>query len=201
MAAASRTPSSTTAPDRNTGHPDSGNVHVCPFMRVFTSSRPVVCHDQLHDWYADLPCGFPCRSSGASGDRDVSSPATGGTRRMYLIMWVQTFRLIRVPRCSLVFRGSATMVPVVTGYLATTSTTPSSLTSGCPPRQVPTRHWQWRWATSSSRRTTSTSVSSSSRTSLLTYTDLPFLVTLETREDGIKVPSKFWTAAKLRWRG
>ena len=31
----------------------------------------------------------------------------------------------------------------------------------------------------------------------LTYTDLPFLVTLETREDGIKVPSKFLTAAKL----
>ena len=31
----------------------------------------------------------------------------------------------------------------------------------------------------------------------LTYTDLPFLVTLETREDGVKVPSKFLTAAKL----
>ena len=31
----------------------------------------------------------------------------------------------------------------------------------------------------------------------LTYTDLPFLVTLETREDGTKVPSKFLTAASL----
>lgn len=66
--------------------------------------------------------------------------------------------------------------------------------SGCPPRRVPTRHWQWRWATSSLRRTTSTSVSVFEDFSL-TYTDLPFLVTLETRER--RGFLKFLTAAKL----
>ena len=180
-------------PDRNTGFTPIPAMSMASFsagVRYIQLAGGVMT--SFYDWYADLPVASPQ----VFGDQTDVPESGDWWDAAYLIMWGANVPLTRTPDAHWVsevrYRGTK-VVTVSPDYADNTKFADEWL-----PAQAGTDaalamamgHVILKENYVDQRVEFFEDFS-------LTYTDLPFLVTLETREDGIKVPSKFLTAAKL----
>ena len=97
----------------------------------------------FYDWYADLPVASPQ----VFGDQTDVPESGDWWDSTYLMMWGSNVPVDPDPGRPLDDRGALPRHQGGERQPRTTPTTPSSPTSGSPPRPAPTLLWRWRWGT------------------------------------------------------
>ncbi len=151
----------------------------------------------FYDWYADLPVASPQ----VFGDQTDVPESGDWWDAGYLIMWGSNLPVTRTPDAHWMaearYRGQK-VVAVAPDYADNVKFADEWLAPRAGHRR---RAGHGDGARGAARSSSSTGRSRTSPTTSSSYTDLPFLVTLDEAGDGAYVPGKFLTAADLpgRW--